>query len=75
MKSLEGRNNNNNCDIPLATSFPSPDLYKVLLSCFHDNVVESMVYIAHLLLLVRQNSAMFLILIYLVIISCKTSCN
>jgi len=79
MKSLEDRNNNNYCDIPLATtSFPSPDLCKVLLSCFHDNVVESiMVYIAHLLLLlVRQNSAMCLILIYyLVIISCKTSCN
>jgi hypothetical protein len=32
------------CDIPLVTSFPSPpDLCKVLLSCFHDKVVESMV--------------------------------
>jgi hypothetical protein len=79
MKSLEDRNNNNYCDIPLATSFPSPDLCKVLLSCFHDNVVESRVYIAHLRSLTcaskLSNVQAMILIYYLVIISCKTSCN
>jgi hypothetical protein len=58
MKSSEDRDNNNYCDILLATSFPSPDLCKVLLSCFHaNNVVESMVYIVHVLLVKTQQCA------------------